>query len=51
MQQTRYVMRINKRLRYIRVYNIVKKVSNKQNPLTKVFMKVFGGKKGDNGEA
>lgn len=38
-------MRINKRLRYIRVYNIVRKVSNKQNPLTKIFMRVFGGNK------
>ena len=49
----KYVIKINKRIRYIRVYAIVKKVEGEQNVVSKaftsLFMKLFGqgGKSGE----
>ncbi|MCL5442370.1 MAG: hypothetical protein M1603_01640 [Candidatus Marsarchaeota archaeon] len=36
-----YSVRINKRVRYIRVYTIVKRIGQNTNPLTKLFMKLL----------
>ncbi|MGC8651638.1 MAG: hypothetical protein ACP5UH_00070 [Candidatus Micrarchaeia archaeon] len=42
----RYVIRINKKIRYVRVYVIAKRVEGEQNILsrafTRFFMKLFG---------
>lgn len=40
-----YRIRTNKRLRYIKVYAIVKKVGRNDNFMTKFFMKIFSQKK------
>ncbi len=37
----KYFVRINKKLRYIKVYNVVNPLGGKQNFMTKLFMKVF----------
>jgi hypothetical protein len=37
----KYFVRINKRLHYIKVYNVLKPLGEKQNPMTKLFMKIF----------
>ena len=37
----KYFVRINKKLRYIRVYNVVNPLGEKQNFMTKLFMKMF----------
>ncbi|MEM0201622.1 MAG: hypothetical protein QXR73_00385 [Candidatus Micrarchaeaceae archaeon] len=37
----KYIARINKRVRYIRVYGIVKRVGPKQNFLTRLFVKAL----------
>lgn len=41
----RYSIRINKRTRNIRVYTVVKRIGSNPNVLTKLFMKIFAGKK------
>ncbi|MCW6159722.1 MAG: hypothetical protein LVQ95_01375 [Candidatus Micrarchaeales archaeon] len=41
----RYSIRINKKMRNIRVYAIVKKVQGNPNILTKLFMRIFAGRK------
>jgi hypothetical protein len=44
----KYLMKINKNVRYIRVYTIVKRVNDKQNiiskALTSIMMKIFNPK-------
>ncbi|MCL5430056.1 MAG: hypothetical protein M1504_01095 [Candidatus Marsarchaeota archaeon] len=45
----RYSVRINKKIRNVRVYTIVKKVTGNSSVLTKIFLKVFS-KKGANEE-
>jgi hypothetical protein len=37
----KYIARVNKRVRYIRVYEIVKKAGPKQNFLTRLFVKAL----------
>ncbi|MEM3841301.1 MAG: hypothetical protein QXN59_01230 [Candidatus Micrarchaeaceae archaeon] len=45
MQSGKYYVRINKRLRYIRVYEIKQKIGRKkENPLTKLMIKLFNKK-------
>ena len=41
----RYSIRINKRTKNIRVYMIVKRMQGNPNVLTKLFMKIFAGRK------
>lgn len=36
-----YSVRINKHVRYIRVYTVMKRVGQSANPLTKLFMKLL----------
>ncbi|MGC8586039.1 MAG: hypothetical protein ACP5K5_00635 [Candidatus Micrarchaeia archaeon] len=50
----KYVVKINKRVRYIRVYTIVKKLNERQNVISKAltgfFMKILGqGEKKEEG--
>ncbi|HUC38688.1 MAG TPA: hypothetical protein VL944_00985 [Candidatus Acidoferrum sp.] len=40
----KYVVRINKRVRYLKTYTIVKKVGPQPNLLTKLFIKIFNKK-------
>jgi hypothetical protein len=37
----KYLARVNRRLKYIRVYEIVKRVGPKQNLLTRLFVKAL----------
>lgn len=37
----KYYVRINKRLRYIKVYSVINPIGKKQNFMTKLFMKAF----------
>lgn len=46
----KYVIRINKRIRYLRTYTIVKRIGERENLLTKAFEKIFNRKK-DQGSA
>ncbi len=39
-----YNARINKRIKYIRIYTVLKHVRGEQNMLTKLFARVFAGK-------
>ena len=41
----KYTVRINKKIKYARVYRVLKKTSGETNLLTKVFMRIFLGKK------
>ena len=41
-----YSVRIRKRTRYIKVYTILKRVGQSMNPLTRLFIKLLSGKKG-----
>ncbi|MCL4379168.1 MAG: hypothetical protein M1160_02815 [Candidatus Marsarchaeota archaeon] len=41
----KYVIRINKRVRYLRTYTILKRVGEHENLLTKVFERIFNRKK------
>jgi hypothetical protein len=42
-----YNVRINKRVKYIRIYTVLKHVRGGQNMLTKLFARVFAGKNKD----
>lgn len=42
----KYIARVNRRVKYIRVYEIVKRVGPKQNFLTRLFVKALT-KKGE----
>ncbi len=42
----KYAVTINKRVRYLKTYNIVKRVGEKNNFITNMFIKMFG-KKGE----
>lgn len=37
----KYIVRVNKKLRYLRTYTILKRVDRNENFLTRVFMKAF----------
>ncbi len=37
----KYIARVNKRVRYIRVYEITKRIGPKQNFLTRLFVKAL----------
>ncbi len=39
-----YSVRINQRLKYVRVYKILKRLSKGENGLTKLFVKLFAKK-------
>lgn len=41
----KYAVRINKRIRYLRTYTIMKRFGEPNNLLTKVFIKIFSRKK------
>jgi hypothetical protein len=41
----RYNIRVNKRIRDVRVYKVLKKTEGNANLLTKLFIKVFAGRK------
>ncbi len=41
----KYLIRINTRVRNVRIYSILKKTSGNVNFLTKLFMRVFAGVK------
>lgn len=43
----KYVIRINKRIRYLRTYTIVKKIGEHENLLTKAFERIFNRKKNE----
>lgn len=43
----KYVVRINKRVKYLRTYNIVKRVGGNENLITKMFVKLFNRKKNE----
>ncbi len=40
-----YRVQLNRRVRNIKVYTLLKKSGEQQNALTKLFMRIFGGKK------
>ena len=40
----KYIITMNRRIRYIKVYNIVKRVGERQNALTKLFTRIFSQK-------
>jgi viroplasmin and RNaseH domain-containing protein len=42
----RYYTHINKHVKNVRVYTILKKVGEKPNAMTNVFAKIFGAKAG-----
>ncbi len=42
-----YNVKINQRLKYVRVYHIVKRLSKGENPITKLFMKLLTKKDKD----
>ena len=41
----KYEVRINKRIKYIRIYGIIKRVGSQENALTRLFSKAFAKKK------
>ena len=41
----KYTVRINKKIKYARVYRVMKKTSGNVNLLTRIFMRIFLGKK------
>ncbi len=41
----RYSIRINKKVKNVKVFRVVKKTSGNVNLLTKFFIKIFAGKK------
>ena len=41
----KYVIRINKRIRYLRTFTIAKRVGEHENLLTKAFDRIFNRKK------
>lgn len=41
----KYVVKVNKRVRNIHVYKIIKKTSGNVNIATKLFIRIFAGKK------
>ena len=43
----KYAVRINKRVRYLRAYTVVKRVGENQNLFTKLLIKVFNRKKNE----
>lgn len=45
----KYVIRMNKRIRDIRVYIIAQRLVKQENSLTKLFMKFFNPKKNERG--
>jgi hypothetical protein len=47
----KYAVRINKKLRYLRTYAIIKRVDRKDNFLTKMFIKILGRKGGEKAQA
>ena len=40
----KYKIRMNKRVRYIRVYKVLSHAGERTNALTKLFIKMFGGR-------
>lgn len=44
MSGMKYKIRINKRVRYIRVYKVILRAGERTNALTKLFIKIFGGR-------
>ncbi len=40
-----YNIRVNRRIRNVKVYRVVKKLEKGPNPLTKLFIKLFAGRK------
>ncbi len=45
-----YRVRLNRKVRNIRVYTLLKKSGAKQNAITKLFMQIFAGKKSEEAE-
>lgn len=45
----RYSIRINRRVRNTRVYTVVKRIEGNPNILTKFFIRVFSGRKREEG--
>ncbi len=43
----KYYVKIRRRLRYVRIYRILKKTEGQENMLTRLFIKVFSRKKKD----
>lgn len=43
----KYVVRVKKRVRYLRAYSIKQRVGERENALTKLFSKMFGRKQKD----
>ncbi len=41
----KYAVRINKRVKYLRTYTILKRIGDNENLLTKMFIKIFSRKK------
>jgi hypothetical protein len=41
----KYAVRINKRIRYLRTFTIIKRFGEPSNLLTKVFIRIFSRKK------
>lgn len=39
----KYKIRINKRVRYIRVYKVLSHAGERTNALTRLFIRIFGG--------
>lgn len=37
----KYNVRINKKVKYMKVYTLLKKIGNNENFLTKLFIKIF----------
>lgn len=45
MIMTRYIVRVNRRVKNVRIYKVVKKLSGNTNLLTKVFLRIFAPRK------
>lgn len=45
-----YAVRINKRVKNVRVFTVLKKTSGNVNIVTKLFIRIFAGKKKDKDE-
>ncbi len=41
----KYAIRVNKRVRNFRVYKVLKKTSGNVNIVTKIFIRIFSGRK------
>lgn len=45
----KYAITVNRRIRYVKVYSIIKRIGERQNALSKFLTKIFNPKQPDRG--